>query len=424
MTIENGTGAAKRQADQSRWFGSAIRPSALGSQAPALLLCGRRPSTDRRVRPGCAWGSNGHTLRDSGDEALQWRRIGGCRTSHCCARGHCTFWMFVVPRVVEVIQLGLSTTCTEFLKVTSQEQLTFVEGYFNIVSPANAQPEATKILRSVVGDCEKGDMANAPVAQIVASYGLTIKNSESSAGPPTTSQVASDSSDITWNSDGSLARKSYTAFAAPSPGGSEIRYADPSSSAASYSLTVVDAATHHVVPADTFNLANDDACQIEVHGVPNDTNVSPGNSGTLQLGCLPPGTYALASINDSDVTGPTTAVGDWRFAQLVVPSSSDWNGACIRQGSPSDYPSVTCSRLGSGGGLTKLAANSTCRQVLAADEASREALVQRIHSHLTVTFGNESQTVRTIVGVLQQDCPNAPSETVETLLYGLGYYGN
>jgi hypothetical protein len=74
-----------------------------------------------------------------------------------------------------------------------------------------------------------------------------------------------------------------------------------------------------------------------------------------------------------------------------------------------------------GGADVSLTAVSTCSQYLAADETTKGNLIASIKGHLTVTFG--SNTVTTFVQVLDRDCPDQPSQTVENLLSGLGYYG-
>lgn len=71
-----------------------------------------------------------------------------------------------------------------------------------------------------------------------------------------------------------------------------------------------------------------------------------------------------------------------------------------------------------------LTADATCAQALAAGRPAQEALIRSFRDHFTATFGSEDQTVQTMVGVIDTNCPTFPDKKVTDLLYGLGYYGN
>jgi hypothetical protein len=75
-------------------------------------------------------------------------------------------------------------------------------------------------------------------------------------------------------------------------------------------------------------------------------------------------------------------------------------------------------------GTGTLTGDATCAEALAAGRPAQEALIRSFQDHLTATFGSQDQTVQTMVGVIDTDCPASPGKKVTDLLYGLGYYGN
>lgn len=142
---------------------------------------------------------------------------------------------------------------------------------------------------------------------------------------------------VTWTASGRLARAAYVATAT-SDGESEIKY--DNSSTTEFYLTIVEASDHKMIPDDVIQFSDGSFCMPEVHGIPNDANVLPGDQAAWSMGCVPPGLYSLVSIDFADTQTSKIPAMAWHFASLRVPFSSVWTGACVRQGRPSDYPGV------------------------------------------------------------------------------------
>lgn len=130
---------------------------------------------------------------------------------------------------------------------------------------------------------------------------------------------------LSWDSSGAVTSSGDPVVGARGVNGAPPLPYDNTAGRSAYYLSLVDDARNYL-PAAVFTLADGSGCSLNVHGIPRDASVGPSASGKLNFGCIPPGTYTVASVAQADVDDPAS----WSFAQVEVTDGGMWAGACVR----------------------------------------------------------------------------------------------